>query len=154
MVNMTQEQAETFLIKFAMVAFPQTRQFIAMNSKVPEQTIAYWAKALLRFEVDECESVIDRWASGALPAPARHEWENFGLVIRSVIINDREIKRRIAPKEPIVRESSYKHVSLSAFIARIIEAGNKFKANEIDEKTCKQLHAEILKEHSLQIAGK
>jgi len=89
---MTEDEAKSFMIDAAYVAFPSARKFVLLNSSDPAATVAAQSKALLAIDRDEAQAVLDRWLAGKAAAPDSDELENFALTIRKAALRNRPEK--------------------------------------------------------------
>jgi hypothetical protein len=143
---MTEREAEEFFIDVAMVAFPQARKFILMNSSDPVATVRLQSKSLLRLEMSEAASVVDRWLSGTLPSPTDAEMGALGLAIRQVVLKDRGTNSTSKPLADIQQDMKRENgvVPMSPYLARILALGDQHKNNEITYGECRNRMDEIL----------
>lgn len=147
---MLQKEAEEFLVDIAWVAFPAARAFVITNSKNPRKTVEFEAKALLAIDFQEAVSVIDRWTTGALPAPSGREFnDGFALHIRAVVMNDRSSVIRKQPLEELRKNRrEYTSVNPAApYYARIQKEAERLKNGEITRDGYDRFCASVLREH-------
>lgn len=84
------------------VAFPSLWDWLQSNSPDPKETQAIWRQALLPYTAAECQSVVDRWSTGALEPFAAYERDKVHLLVRAVVEGDRskaERRRRKAENQ-------------------------------------------------------
>src|SRR5690606_24186724 len=80
-------------------AFPGLWEWINANSPDPLETQAVWRKCLAPYSVEECQSVLDRWSMGELPAPQAYERDRVHVHIRATIDRDRSLSRKAEAKQ-------------------------------------------------------
>lgn len=133
---MTEREAEEFMIDVALVAIPAARKFILMNSSDPKATVKAQCKALLKIDVHEAASVVDRWLAGTLKEPTQAETEMLALAIKQVVMNDRGVESRRKPLEEIRKHrSEYSRpqalVEIEPYYLRILKLGKDCRIGEI-----------------------
>lgn len=135
---MTKDEFVDFLENHLFVFFPAIEAWMR-DSRDPAALQRKWREVLENCTLEECLSVVDRWVSGDIKAPAAYERELTAANIRGVVSNDR-CKRRAErtlhePDADVTRKRQW--VVLAPLYARA-QAMQK-AGRSIDE-----IHAEVL----------
>ena len=85
---MTQNEFLDFFDECA-ACFPGWSKWVGDNSPDVPRTLARWSPILSGVSTAEAVSVLSRWLHGTLPAPKAYEYENFVLLVKSVVSLDR-----------------------------------------------------------------
>jgi hypothetical protein len=85
---MTQNEFIDFFGECA-ACFPGWSKWVQENSPDLPKTLARWASVLSDVRPQEGLSVLNRWLHGTIPAPKAYEYENFILLVKSVVGADR-----------------------------------------------------------------
>ena len=100
--------------------FPGWSKWVGENSPDVPRTLARWSPILSDVSTAEAVIVLSRWLHGTLPSPKAYEYENFILLVKSVVGLDRarknsryesEEKRAEFRKRPYVQNQVMASVS-------------------------------------------
>lgn len=134
-------------------SFPGWSKWLRENSPDLPRTISRWSPILSGVSTAEAVSVLARWLNGTLPAPKGYEYENFILLVKSVVGADRAKARHST--ESILGPSTERgrvitEGSREAYL-KCKEASDRYRDGELTESEVHAEHAEILAEHWAKI---
>lgn len=145
---MTEDEAKSFLIDSAFVAFPAARKFVLLNSSDPAATVAAQAKALWCIDREEAQAVLERWLTGRVAAPDADELENFALTIRKAALRNRPEKASGEAQDATgdqMRHSGAK-IDSSRFMADLRRLGESLRIGEMTPQEFEQRRQQVLEE--------
>lgn len=120
------------------ICFPDFAKWVRENSPDAPRTLAKWSPILSGVSTAEAASVLDRWVRGVLPSPKPYERENFILLVKSVVDNDRaKLNRQYDSEENRARFEKSKGYKQTPVMARMSEAFTLMRA-EYDKVTSGQ----------------
>jgi len=75
-------------------AFPDIYSAIKFASPQLKETHAAWFKVLGRFELGECEAVLDAWIDGSEPLPSKEDVKRIAFAVRAIVAKRRAAASR------------------------------------------------------------
>ena len=75
-------------------AFPDVYSAVKFASPQLKDTHGVWFKVLGRFDLSECEAVLDSWIDGSEPLPSKEDVKRIAFAVRAIVVKRRAVASR------------------------------------------------------------
>lgn len=84
----------TGLMDSIYAAFPDVFDAVQFASPDMQATHRAWFKVLGRFDLSECEAVLDSWIDGSEPLPSKEDVKRIAFAVRAIVVKRRAVASR------------------------------------------------------------